>query len=80
MTIEIVSSSPKALAAAKQGVKNNPLYPFDKLEAGQSFTLPVADCNLVSLQVIASRKSRNGKRFKVIRHDELNLVEVARVS
>lgn len=80
MTIEIVSSSPQAIEAAKQGTKGNPRYPFDKLEVGQSFTVPIADCNIASLQVITSRKSKKDKRFKMIRHDAMGLIEVARVS
>jgi hypothetical protein len=76
MTIEIVSSSPKALEAAKAAVR----YPFDKLEVGQSFTVPAADCNVASLQAIASRKSKKGVKFKVIRHDDLAVVEVARIA
>ena len=79
MTIEIVDSSPQAKAAAV-GVKGNPTYPFDKLEVGQSFRLPLDECNTASLQVITSRKSKGGKRFKMFRHEADNLVEVARIA
>ena len=80
MSIEIVSSSPKALEAAKEATKGNPRYPFDKLEVGQSFTIPVAECNLASLQVIASRKSKKVKKFKILRHEDLGVIEVARIA
>lgn len=80
MPIEIVSSSPQALDAAKNGVKNSKTYPFDKLEVGKSFTIPYDECNLQSLQVITSRKSKGDKKFKMIKHDALQVVEVARIS
>ena len=82
-TIQIVKSSPQAEAIAK-----NPLtsavgqkrYPFDSLEVGQSFTLPKAEAKIASLKVIASRKSKNGKRYTVIEHESPPVVEVARIS
>lgn len=71
----ILDSSPqaKALALVKRST-----YPFDKLGVGQSFKLPLLECNVKSLRSIASRKSKDGKRFVVIEHAELNAVEVAR--
>lgn len=37
------------------------LYPFEELEVGQSFAVPIAKKS--SVQAIATRHSRNGKRF-----------------
>lgn len=81
MSIQIVASSPKALEVAKEKPHSNgATYPFNELEVNQSFTLPKAEANVKSLQVIASRKSKGGKRFVVVVHDELSLVEVARTA
>lgn len=79
MEFEIVPSSPKALALKSQP-KANTLYPFDALENGQSFTVKLEGANLPSLQAIASRKSKNGKQFRVLRHEDLQVVEVARIA
>ena len=81
MAIEIVTMSPQAEAFAKAKAKSLALvYPFDDLQAGQSFTVPKAEANLGSLRAIASRKSKGEKRFVVIKHEELGVVEVARVA
>lgn len=81
MSIQIVASSPKAIEAAKEKtLLNNVSYPFNDLEPNQSFTLPKDEANLKSLQVIASRKSKSGKQFVVVVHDDLSLVEVARTA
>lgn len=82
MTIEIVDSSPQAVELAKtvdvtkKGVK----YPFAKLEKGKSFTVSYDDANLNSLQVLCSQKSKDGKVFKLLKHDELKIAEVARIA
>lgn len=86
MTAKIVASSPAALELAKNpdaAVKGRKAYPFDDLAVGQSFTLPLADANLSSLKVIASRKNKDGaKKFVVIEHETQTppLVEVARIA
>lgn len=54
-------------------------YPFDGLDVGKCFTIPVADARLSSLRSIASRKSVEGKKFKVVVHESMGLVEVARL-
>ena len=72
MSIKIVASSPAALELAKnpEAVKTKRVsYPFEDLEAGQSFTIPKADANVASLRVIASRKSQKDKKFVVIEHE-----------
>lgn len=81
MSIEIVSMSPKAVEVSKTHSQlPQSVYPFDKLEAGQSFTVPKSEAKLGSLRAIASRKSKGGKRFVVIQHEEPALVEVARLA
>ena len=79
MEIQIVQSSDKMKEDAVKSALKAELYPFDKLEAGQSFTLAIESANLQSLRTIASRKSKNGKRFAVVLHEELSLVEVGRL-
>lgn len=79
MSIEIVASSPKAqeMAAKKPVEKRN--YPFEDLNVGQSFTTKIAETNVKSLRVMASQKSKDGKRFVMVKHDDLGICEVARV-
>lgn len=80
---QIVDSSPESERIAKYGHerKSEPMYPFDELNVGKSFTVPAEQANIASLRASAHRKSKNGKRFVVVRHTELNppLIEVARV-
>lgn len=83
MTIEIVESSPAALKLAQElqdKSAQSKKYPFDDLNAGQSFRMPLEGANVASLRAIASRKSRGGKGFKVIVHETEALVEVARIT
>lgn len=82
MAIQIVASSPKA--AEVEAVKGETVgaikYPFAELGVGQSFTLPKADANVKSLRTRAAQVSKDGKRFVVVVHDDLQLVEVARTA
>lgn len=82
MSIQIVESSPAALAIIekKEFKKKDSIYPFNQLNVGQSFTVPMAECNLQSIRVIAGRKSKNDKMFTVVVHADLEIVEVARRS
>lgn len=84
MPIEIVESSPKAAEAKVAKNENDSrLYPFDELKQGQSFTVPMNECNWKSLRVMVyqhnSRKAISFKEFAFIKHDDLGLVEVARI-
>lgn len=80
MEFKIVESSPEAMGAGKKPLANV-VYPFDQLEVKQSFTISTAEANLGSLRAIASRKSKDGKRFVVVIHPEPhNCVEVARTA
>lgn len=82
MSIEFLDSSPVAaeLIDKPKTARTRQTYPFDKLEVGKSFRLPIADAKVKSLQMIALRKSIDGKRFEVVTHKSIGFVEVARLS
>jgi len=54
-------------------------YPIDDLQPGTCFTIPVAEANVKSLKTLASKHSKNGKEFTVITHEEMGVVEFARI-
>lgn len=56
MTYELRDDLPLPVASTKG------LYPFPEMKVGQSFAAPRA--KRASLQAIASRNSRDGKRFE----------------
>lgn len=61
-----------------------PKYPFAQLEVGQSFSVPTDKYDNFrpynSIQAMASMLAPHlGKRFRVILHKELEIIEVARV-
>ncbi|AMW36198.1 hypothetical protein [Xanthomonas phage XAJ2] len=58
----------------------NKKYPFDELEIGKCFTIPLADANIKSLKVICARKSKDGKKFVALEHKAHEVVEIARLS
>lgn len=86
MAIEIVSSSPQALELMKRAGEKHAsirIYPFDKLEVGQSFTVPIADGIYQSLHAIASRKGKQQtKKFVIVKHEGMTppSFEVARIA
>jgi hypothetical protein len=76
----IVESSPQA-KGAKPKPKSNALYPFDSLAIGQSFTAKLEEVNWKSLRIcVYKQNAKTEKQFKFIKHDDLGLCEVARVS
>jgi hypothetical protein len=87
MAIEITSSSPQALTHAQEALNVEAKYPFDKLQPGQSFTVPFKECpkwkalrtNVYARNSRAAAKGTN-VQFKFIKHDDLELIEVARIS
>ena len=81
MSVQIVASSPKALEAGEV-IERKEKYPFEQLEVKQSFSLQLSEANLQSLRTLASRRSKGGKRFVVVVHDDVTppLVEVARIA
>lgn len=84
MKISIVDSSPMAVeAAAKAAEAPNAMYPFADLEVGKSFTIPISECNWKSLRIIVYQKNaRNtkGNKYKFLKHDDMGLIEVARIA
>lgn len=79
MSIVITDASPQAMAEQPANEIAKAIYPFDQLEPGKCFTIPKAEANVRSLRTIASRKSKDGKKFVVVEHGEPhNCVEVAR--
>lgn len=83
MPVQIVESSPKAAEAAEsKKAKREEAYPFEQLEVGQSFTVPLAECNWKSLRVITyqrNAKYKGEREFAFVKHDDLKLAEVARI-
>ncbi len=58
----------------------NVKYPFDSLNVGMCFTVPIAEANETSLRLTSCRKTKEGtKRFTVIKHKEHGCIEVARI-
>lgn len=84
MNIEIVASSPLAQEVAKKhAAASKVLYPFADLEIGQSFTILIAECNWKSLRTLVYQKnarSMEGVKFKFLKHDDMGLIEVARIA
>lgn len=80
MTYQIVDSSPLAKTASEKQASK---FPFEELEVGKSFLVPIAEITEANLRMAASRQNnkKDGKRFKVIKHGEpQNVFEVARIS
>lgn len=83
MSYAISNSSPLAAEAAAKAPsvgKTNRSYPFDRLNVGQSFAVPMDGANIKSLRTRASQKSVLGKRFVVVTHEDMGVYEVARVA
>lgn len=84
MAIQITESSPKAAEAAKVKRETRAeMYPFDQLNVGQSFTVPFDECNWKSLRIIVYKRNakyKGEREFAFIKHDDLSLVEVARIA
>lgn len=83
MSYQIIESSPESKRIAENGHerKTGSQYPFEELNVGMSFAIPLGEANVASLRALAHRKSKEGKRFVVVKHPDLlqPLVEVARV-
>lgn len=90
---EVIDASPKALALCdaskvKQGERSedkaNAKYPFNSLLVGESFAVPFADTTPGTLASLRSSASSYGKlhsrKYRVIIHNELACVEIARIA
>lgn len=84
MDFEIVDSSPLAMKIAERKTQaRESTYPFEQLEVGQSFRIPMNKVNVKSLRTcVYQRNARNkGKaEWAFIQHRELGLIEVARLA
>jgi hypothetical protein len=89
MSYAIVEASPQAKVKVETktdvfGVQpsshHRAKYPLSELGLGQCFTVPFADLNEVALRSSVSLfAKKTGKRFTVLKHTNLKLVEVARI-
>jgi len=62
-------------------IANQTMYPIDRLLIGFSLAVPFNEANEKSLRVLTSIKGRKtGKRFTVLKHDDVQLYEVARIA
>ncbi len=76
MEYEIVKSSAE-LAAATEAKE----MPLERLEVGQSFSVPFSDINENALRLIASRQGKKlNRKFKIKKWAEHSCFEVGRVA
>lgn len=89
---EIVESSPKAkakIAADFDESKAEPAttndhhrvrYPFDALNVGMSFAVPMTEINELAIRNSASVRGRlTKKKFCIVKHAQFGVYEVARI-
>lgn len=90
MDFEIFPASPEAMKKIKCEIvdKNDTFknehhrakYPFDMLKIGECFTLKFGEYVEGSVRLSAFNSGKkNGKKFTVIKHKDLALIEVARI-
>lgn len=83
MSVLIVESSPKAKEVTESKREQRAeMYPFEQLQPGQSFTVPIDECNWKSLRIITYKRNakfKGEREFAFVKHDDLKLVEVARI-
>lgn len=53
-------------------------YPFNSMKIGQSFSMEL-DRLAYSRSLVCTKSRTSGKKFKVFIHDELSIIEVARI-
>lgn len=72
----IFQSSPKIKEDKRTNVKRN--FPWNTIESGQSFAVPLNEMKFITLRSMASTKGKKlHKIFKVVQHDDV--YEVARI-
>jgi hypothetical protein len=71
MKFDIIEASPLAKGVTDKATSRtiDPIYPFDQLEVGQSFTVPLDFDKWKSLRTMTYQKSRKNKRFIFLKHD-----------
>lgn len=89
---EIIACSPQAAKRIdpeiERGTERDPpnlhhraKYPFERLLIGEGFAIPIADASETSLRVTSSRMTKKlNRKFTVIRHDDYQCFEVARIA
>ena len=82
MSYQIVQSSPQAMATGETAKKTTTNFPFEALEVGQSFLVPVEDFAQQSVRNAASKAGKKlSRRFCVVKHSALhNVFEVGRLA
>ena len=82
MSYQIVQSSPQAMATGETAKKTTTNFPFEALEVGQSFLVPVEDFAEQSIRNAASKAGKKlSRRFCVVKHSALhNVFEVGRLA
>lgn len=72
----IFKSSPKVNEIRQTNVKRD--FPWDKIDCGHSFAVPIEEMKLITLRSMASVKGKRlGRKFKVVVH--IDVYEVARI-
>lgn len=80
MSLPIVDSSPLMAAAEVEKPQPRILYPFDSLELSQSFTVKIVGNNAKSLRAcVRQRNKKDVKKFALVAHIDLGILEVGRV-
>ena len=82
MSYQIVQSSPQAMATSETAKKTTTNFPFEALEVGQSFLVPLNDFAEQSVRNAASKAGKKlSRRFCVVKHSALhNVFEVGRLA
>ena len=82
MSYQIVQSSPQAMATGETAKKTTTNFPFEALEVGQSFLVPLNDFAEQSVRNAASKAGKKlSRRFCVVKHSALhNVFEVGRLA
>ena len=82
MSYQIVQSSPQAMAIGETAKKTTTNFPFEALEVGQSFLVPVEYFAEQSVRNAASKAGKKlSRRFCVVKHSALhNVFEVGRLA
>ena len=82
MSYQIVQSSPQAMATGETAKKTTTNFPFEALEVGQSFLVPVEDFAEQTIRNAAAKAGKKlSRRFCVVKHSALhNVFEVGRLA
>jgi hypothetical protein len=82
MSYKIVEWSPEAHDLSQSSgsrIIGREKYPWNKIEIGQSFTVPFDDANADSLRTYCYYQSKRlNKTFRFLKHEQFKLYEIAR--